>query len=177
MVVSSVPSNLVSKFMVNRSIITSEIDQNYPRRYVDIKSLNIKLSNYRTSVYRIANKMPAKKTKSTKEYKWLGYANVNIPSDRIPDAEEYIKDQNQVHQHLITAFASGLTVKLYFDDKSDSYKTVFTDHNPESPNYGYAMSSYGSDWFTALASGLFKHFVLVDCDWTSSVSTTKRSFG
>lgn len=121
--------------------------------------------------------MPKKTKDNTDKYVWKGYVNINIPSDMIPDAENYIRDQNQVQQHIVTALSEQMTIKLYHDEKSDAYKVVLMDYNPESPNYGHAMSSFGSDWFVALSTALFKHYVLSDRDWNYAGTSTSRSFG
>ena len=172
-----VTPKMVTKFRSCRHRFLLEIEKSYPGRYVDLKSLNFELYNYENWVKRIANHMPTKKKKDDSGYVWKGYCNVSIPSSKVPDAEKYIKNQDQVHQHLVTAFSQGISVKLYFDDKSDSYKCVLQDYNADSPNYGYAMSAFGSDWFVALSSALFKHFVLSKGDWQIEHMDTKRSFG
>ena len=177
MPIKAISPSLVTKFYVNRYLFTYRADKSHPIRKPDLKALNLLFITYKQCIQRIVSKMGKKGSTSSSTYVWNGYININIPSDKMEEATQYIRNQNEVHQDLITAFSQGLTVKMYFDDKSDSYKCVFTDHNPESENFGYALSSFGSDWFTALASGLFKHHVLADGVWSDFKEDYKRSFG
>lgn len=128
--------------------------------------------------YELLERVMAKKTSKDKiSFEFKGYININIHESQYPAVEKFMSDDKSIWHDFTTMVSTGYTFKFYYDGNSEAYKVVVTCFYNESPNFGYSMSAYGNDWFTALAAVLFKHVEIADGDWSSFSSTTNRKFG
>lgn len=155
------------------------IEANMPgqNREKDERVLRNQLNRVQDRHRRIRRKIMASKKKSQNEYKWLGYLNIYLPDDQMEAAAVYMKDSNAVWADFTATLADEITFKIFFDKKADAFKCTMLDYNPDSPNFGYATSSFGSDWFSALAVALFKHVQWTDGDWQFRAGSTNKKFG
>lgn len=126
----------------------------------------------RASIY-----MSHKKDKKKPKFVWKGYANVGVTEAVVPDLEKFVSDEKRVFSEYNKMLVTNYQIKLYFDDYSESIKCVAVCHQHDDPNFGYALSSFAEDWYTALAVMIFKHIVICEHDWDNASSKTLRKFG
>ena len=119
----------------------------------------------------------AKKKLETKKFDWQGYVNIDVPENRHGDLEKYISDEKQIFFQYNVLLTTNYQVKQYFDTYVDAIKTNAVCYDENSPNFGYALSSYAEDWYTSLAVLCYKHFVYSDGDWHSVASNKVKRFG
>lgn len=117
--------------------------------------------------------MPQKSPK----FKWNGYVSVNIPSDLLGDAEKYITDNATFVESMNQALIDNYKLGVRHNPDDGSYIATLTCFDGDSDNFGYAMSAFGSDWYTACAVVLFKHFEVTGENWTDYRSSKSHSFG
>lgn len=177
MPIIGITSNQVLHYNINRDRVWKLILLERGYRRTNEVPINDALTRLKNTIRKVQYKMPKKTTKNKEKYEWKGYVNVNIPTEAIPDVELFISDEKEVFQSIVTALSQLNTMKVYYDDKQDSFKCTLMSYEPDSPNYGHAMSGYGSDWYTAVAVTLYKHFTICNCDWSIQAITTGRSFG
>ena len=116
------------------------------------------------------------KAKAT-PFTWKGYKNINI-SDKLHDSvEKFLTDDKEIFALWNSLLLKDYTFKFYFDVKSESFKCTVTCMNSEEPNFGYAMSAYGDNWYTALGVVIFKHVEISQGDWDSVASDSFGRFG
>lgn len=121
--------------------------------------------------------MSHKKDKKKTKFVWKGYANVGITEPDVSGLEKFVADEKQVFSLYNQMLVTNYQIKLYFDDYTESIKCVAVCHQPDDPNFGFALSSYAEDWYTALAVMIYKHHTICDRDWDNASSKTLRKFG
>jgi hypothetical protein len=126
---------------------------------------------------RIRDYIMAKKEKSTEKFVWKGYCNINVPTSAENVIDAFIKDDKTVFFEFNLLLTSDYTIKYQYDAKNESIKCTATCYNPDSINYGYALSAYAGDWYTALAVLLFKHLTIAEKDWLDYQQATKKTYG
>lgn len=119
----------------------------------------------------------AKKAKKPAKFEWQGYVNIDIPESRHDELERFASDDKHVYAQYTAMLYGNYQIKTYFDTYNDAIKCVATCYDPESVNFGYALSSYADDWYTALAVMMFKHFEYSQTDWSSVSAKKIKRFG
>lgn len=146
-------------------------------RSIDLTSLNAMITNNLLAFDKIrGNMVKSKKTKKP-VFKWLGYANISIPNSMSSQCEARIKDEKSVMEFFSEMQWLGYTFKFYADKASESIKVTCTCYVEDSPNFGWALSAYAGNWYTALAVLTFKHYDIAKENWTDFDSETKQSYG
>ena len=122
----------------------------------------------------MANKKPNKKTKS---FEFKGYANINVPDSLSNAIEKHIKDAQAVYEEVNTLARDGYSLKVYYDSAQENYRASITCMNAEDDNFGYVLSSYAGDWYTALAVLTFKHFDVAKETWLEYTAEQTKGWG
>lgn len=125
----------------------------------------------------IGDMIMAKKKKEEVKFEWAGYVNIDIPENRHSDLEIYIADDKQIFFQYNTLLTTNYQIKQYWDDYVEAIKTNAVCYDPESPNFGYALSSFADDWYTSLAVLCYKHFEYAQGDWKAMASNKIKKFG
>lgn len=144
----------------------------FPRSVVFINWL----TKYSQAIQIFKEKTGMGKSKD-KAFKWNGYANVDIPANRMDSAESYIADDKEVWHDLVQALLAGYQIKLAYQSDDDSYRCTLVCHAGDDSNFGMALSGWGSDVWLALGSVLYKHWHIADTDWSGYSKPTDGSFG
>lgn len=118
-----------------------------------------------------------KMAKKSDKFKWNGYVNVEISATEAELAEAYIGDEKKVFMAIGKTVVDGYKLAVSFDQETETFRATATCFDKESPNFGYALGAFGSDWYTAIAAVLYKHYEISDEDWTSYAPKSGRSFG
>lgn len=126
---------------------------------------------------KIGEILMSKKEKKKTKFEWKGYCNINILESHQSALEAYAADEKTVFYQYNALLVTNYQIKQYFDDYSESIKTVIVCHNPESSNFGFALSSYAEDWYTSIAVAMYKHYEIAQADWDNASSKTIRKFG
>lgn len=119
----------------------------------------------------------AKQPNDKGNFTWKGYKNINITSDLESDVEKFVEDDKNVFYSFNEMLVTGYQIKIYFDEKNESMKALATCFDADSVNYGYAMSAWAGDWYTALAVLIFKHYEVADKIWEDGTVTKVNKFG
>lgn len=146
-------------------------------RSINPEHLNTRLMYHRRNINRIKREIFSMTKKSTKQFKWQGYVNIDIPASHVGDAKKFIADDKNVWYSFNQIMVDGYQVKVYFDNSHENFKCVLTCYADNSPNFGYALSAFGDDWYTAIAVVLFKHYELTDGNWNESATSISNPFG
>lgn len=110
----------------------------------------------------------AAKKKSKEEFieaKFVGFFNVDIPSDMRDECKVFIREDEQVTLHLEEALASHYKFSLKRNEKNDTVIASMQCMDSDSPNAGLVMSAYAKHWYEALGVVLWKHFFLCKQVW------------
>lgn len=164
-------------FYANMDWFESEADKHSCGRYKNVNYLNTRISQYQILMKRIYRTIMAKDKKPSQTFKWNGYKNISIPESHSSEVDRFVADSENVFFTFNQLITTDYTFKFYFDGKSESYKCTVTCYNPDSSNYGYALSAYAADWFTALAVLIYKHTEIADSDWNSVAVDKLNSYG
>lgn len=129
------------------------------------------------NLHKIGEKIMAKKAPKTPKFEWQGYVNIDLPEKEHSKLEKFATDEKHVFAQWTAMLYGNYQIKLYFDDYNDAIKCVATCYNHEDVNFGFALSSYADDWYTALAVMMYKHFEYSQTDWSSVSSKKIKRFG
>lgn len=133
-------------------------------------------NNYR-NLKVIGLQIMAKKQTTKKPYVFKGYANISIPEKFESDVAAFIANTEEVFMQAQAAQIAEYTIKSYFDEKSECFKSTMTCMNMDDPNGGYSMSAFADDWLSAIGVALYKHVRIADKDWTSYQQSAQKRFG
>lgn len=159
------------------SAILSESVKHTSDREKRVYWINDMLRRYCKYVAKACKEAGVKMAKKSDKFKWNGYVNVEIGSSQVDLAEAFIGDEKKAFMALGQAVVDGYKIAVSFDAENENFRATLTCFDRDSPNFGYALGSFGSDWYTAVAACLFKHFEISDEDWTSYAPKSGRSFG
>ena len=126
---------------------------------------------------RIAKEIFNMADKKKKKFVWAGYVNCTIPESHNDAVMKLVKDEKNVFFSYNQMLVDQYNVAIKFDPEQESFKAIATCYNPESSNFGKALSSFAGDWYTALAVLVYKHCELLDKDWGDTSTNDKKSFG
>jgi hypothetical protein len=119
--------------------------------------------------------MPRKK--SDQKVTWKGYVNITIPAKMNDKVLSYVKDDKNVWQQLTQIIDEGYTVKFVKGKEDGEVRCNLYCQNPDDDNAGYSLGAWATDWYTALAVCLFKHFVIAQGLWEGYEKPDTGSFG
>lgn len=139
--------------------------------------INDMLRRHARYVSRACKEAKIPMAKKAEKFKFNGYVNVSIPASEVNRAEKFIADDKNVFMMLGQSIVDGYKIACKFDEDNESIVATATCFDADSPNFGYVMSSFGGDWYTAVAALLFKHYELTDEDWSSFVGNSGNRFG
>lgn len=115
--------------------------------------------------------------KKSKAFVFKGYVNINLRSEHTEDVNKTIADRASVLEAYNRLLWASYSFKFYTKGEEESIKLTVTCFDDKSPNFGHALSSYGQDWYVALAVLCYKHFDIAGEDWTSVSSSINSPFG
>lgn len=123
-------------------------------------------------------KMPTKKsTKKEEKFVWKGYVNVAIPATETKAVEAFIKDDSNTFAQWNKMLMEGYQFKFYYNKKEGTMKVNATCYDADDDNFGYCLSAFAGDWYTALAVVIFKHLKVTDTIWTDYASSVSNPYG
>lgn len=174
---SIVNSRRYFKLIADRDLFCSLPDKNVPYPFVRSYDCNEWIKSHARNVVKMFNVKDKRIMANTKKFKWNGYVNVPIPADIVDEVEAYMKDTNVVWADYNQAVIDGYRFSQSYDEDNKSFKASLTCYDGDSDNFGKAMSSFGSDFYTALAVVLYKHFHITGEDWNGFEAPARKSFG
>lgn len=118
-----------------------------------------------------------KSNKKTNTFTFNGYANIGIPDSMSNLVEQHIKDAQAIFEEVNTLAVDGYSIKIYHDSEQGNFRASLTCMNAEDDNYGFVLSAYAADWFTALAVLTFKHFDVAKENWQDYTQKSTGGWG
>lgn len=116
------------------------------------------------------------KNKSSK-VAWVGFLDVPILDS---EKEKFLLWDVQDHEvwgGLADLVIHGYKVSFGYNKQSDTYVCSLTSSEASCSKPGYTMSSWAKDIYVAARLSLYKHNVMLDCDWQNVTSSPKSDFG
>lgn len=154
-----------------------EMIKDKSERFKPLRHQKTLFTSHQRNMRKVSKIMSHKKDKKKPKFVWKGYCNVGITEPDVSALEKFVSDEKTVFAEYNQMLVTNYQIKIYFDDYSESMKCVAVCHQHDDPNFGYALTSYAEDWYTAIAVMIFKHLKLCDKDWDNASSKTLRKFG
>lgn len=146
-------------------------------RTKDTKVLFQKFDRQDHIMKRIAKEIFNMADKKKKKFVWAGYVNCSIPESHHDAVKALMKDEKNVFYSYNQMLTLDYQISLKYDPDQESFKAVATCYDPESTNFGKALSAFAGDWYSALAVLIYKHFELLKMDWGETDVKEKKAFG
>lgn len=109
-----------------------------------------------------------KKADSSKPFEFRGFVNVRL-SDQDKQAIGAIDQPlGDLMETLGALILSGYKLSISYDRYSSAVQISLTCTDPQSGNYGYAISARHPDLALALVTLVYKHFDLLGMDWSNA---------
>jgi phage-related protein len=108
-----------------------------------------------------SNKRSTSKKPSYPSTVWV---TVHLSNDDRERLEDMYSNQGALMEWLFGAIQDGLKFSCRYDDKNHTYIASLT---RATATENLILTGRGSDGFAATLSCLYRHYVLLECDWTS----------
>lgn len=131
----------------------------------DVTLANAAIQSYEHTMQREGWIKVSEKKKKKQNFKWQGYTNISIGISHEQAAIAYLDEANTTWEDMTSILQDGYSIKFAHDAEQNVIRCTLTCMNDEDPNYGWAMSAWGSDFYKALASALFKHIYIAKENW------------
>lgn len=77
---------------------------------------------------------------------------------------------------LLQAVLQGYNISVKWDAYSSCFQATLIPYNTASPNYGYGLSARASDPHRALSLLFFKHYEVLQENWSQAYKPSSKSF-
>ena len=114
---------------------------------------------------------------NTDKPKWVGFANIDIPSGEREKAQKVVLDYDTTVSRSTDVISRGYKLSVTHKKDTDSFIATLTCNDKKSPNAGYSLSGYGREWMIALGSVLYKHFDVAKEKWDVAAKAESDLFG
>ena len=98
---------------------------------------------------------------------WAGFVKVEMTSDDKAALMEWNATDSEVMEMVTEAIAQGHKLSISPTNGGRTVVASFTGAYSNSANPGQTLSSYASNWVTALRVLVYKHYVMTDGIWDS----------
>jgi len=108
---------------------------------------------------------------------WKGFKDFRLTNDQLAAfATDGVHDDDLMD--LVQAsLAEGYKLTFTYNGQSDTYNASMTCNDDKSGNFGYTMSLFGPNFYTALGLLMYKHHILLDGDWNNIPAPQKGGMG
>lgn len=118
--------------------------------------------------------MPVKKYERAD---WKGFAEVRLTLEQDADFETWDLTFDDVLTLIGDNVASGYKLSTAWNEQNETFIASLTGGKNSGGNNGYTLSSFASTWSEAIALLAYKHNVVTEGNWTSSVSAIRSKRG
>lgn len=108
---------------------------------------------------------------------WKGFKDFRLTNEQI---NAFVTDgvHDEDLMDLVQAsLAEGYKLTFTYNGQSDTYNASMTCNDDKSANFGYTMSSFGPNFYTALGLLMYKHYILLVGDWNNIPAPQKGGMG
>lgn len=119
--------------------------------------------------------MPRTK-KRAQQSDWKGFVTCNLGKAEKDDARKWIAGyQKSLEDTICELVEAGYKVSFSQDRFHDASQTSLTCTDEESLNHGRTLIGRGPDLMSAFGMCLYKHFVMLDGDWSTREASEDSS--
>lgn len=119
--------------------------------------------------------MPRKQQKKP-QGDWKGFVQCNLGKQEKIDAKKWIEAQETSELEAIEPLVSdGYKVSFSQDGYHSAALCSISCVDPENTNYGFTLTGRAPDMRSALFMALYKHFIMLECDWSGREASSDRS--
>lgn len=112
--------------------------------------------------------MPPAKKKSDS---WKGFLNHRLSPEHREMFGAWDFDGDDVWLFISQANTEGYRFSTSYNTQNSTYNAILQCTDADSPNYGYSLSAYAQEWYTAVRLVLFKHIVVFQYVWDTQKAT------
>ena len=118
--------------------------------------------------------MPRKSSKKSDSPEWKGFVDCNLDKSTKEKAKAWVIEQAAEHMSKISALVDdGYKISFSLDRFHDAYQASMSYQVNGHTNSGFTLSARGPDLGSAVGMLLYKHFVVLDGDWSNGTQRSK----
>lgn len=148
-----------------------------PSRNAHFKQARQLITHNTKTIQRIFTMASKKSSKITKKFQFNGYVNIHVAESETDKVNKHIADTQTIYEEINELAKDGYSLKIYYDSEQANFRASITCMNAEDDNYGYVLSAYASDWFTAIGVLTYKHYDVAKESWTDYTQNQKNGWG
>lgn len=128
----------------------------------------------REVVFEMATKQ-ARDTKTNHVFK--GFINRVLTSDEKDSFKVWSCDDHDLWLVLQTDIQQGYKVSVSYNEQNDTFNATYMCNDEKSPNYGWCLTAFAPEWYTAIRSLVFKHNEILQCEWPVGKQANSERWG
>lgn len=118
--------------------------------------------------------MPRKSSKKTDTPEWKGFVDCNLDKAMKEAAKKWIASNAADQMVKVSELVDdGYKVSFSLDRYHDAYQASMSYQVNGGPNSGYTLSARGPDLAGAVGMLLYKHFIVLEGDWSQGAKRSK----
>jgi len=117
------------------------------------------------------------KDKAKAKPQWIGHKDFPLDQEAKDAYEHWDIHDDDVYQLAAGTVQSGYKLSVNYNSSNDTFQASLTGDGGEGKNFTYTMSAFAPDWYNAVRLVLFKHHVLLDCDWGKIAGSSGAKWG
>jgi len=109
--------------------------------------------------------VPKKSSRQPDKAVWKGFVPCELNSKRKEQFREWSPNVEAVEDYIERFVAPGYKLSFSIDTYHDCVQVSYSCSSIGDPNCGWTLTARGNDLLKALAVLLFKHVVILECQW------------
>lgn len=102
------------------------------------------------------------------------FVNVAVSVSDAAKIDEYFPAIEAVYDAMVEVMTDGYRVAFNYDMTRDAVVASLTCRNDGLPNHNGVLNAFAGDWFTALKVVLYKHYVVLNEQWSDRSGMAAR---
>lgn len=118
--------------------------------------------------------MPRAKQQSKKpQFELKGFVPCNLSADDKRNYQGWATQQTDFGRFMDSWLSDGYKVSFSSDSYHNCSLCSVTCVDPDNPHYGFTLAGRGPAWSDALGVAAYKHFIMLEGDWTEGIARPK----
>lgn len=123
--------------------------------------------SFESNLLRATNMARTKPQAHTNNSVQLSFLDMRLTPEQLSEVDDLKMSAAQAMTALTSAVMSGLSFSFSYNAERKTANAMFADKRPDSAAFGFALSAFSDDCQDALKLLLYKHYNLLNGDWSS----------
>lgn len=145
-----------------------------PQNFFDNPRNDRLYAEWRQAFYQGAVGVKTKKAQNYTSAEWKGFLERPLTADELEAMDGWKPKPNEIWELVEAVIEDGYQIQLSRSPKTHMASCSMTDRNAERKTAGYALGTQDDNGALALKAMLYKHFTVLQRDWTPLVGVPQK---